>query len=178
MSSALIGEETWIENWPPALAALSFPHLGIGLSAAQVHAIGRANGIDRHCFEECGDARLAELARILDEALRGFARGACVRLGSRSPKDTPAGLATGCRATTGLEAIGLLTSGSRRIAFDLPLPARPAAVRAQAELPAVDRGLGGGRNDDQGRTGDKWTVLDMVPALFEQERVKEPCWGV
>jgi len=86
---------------------------------SQVLAIGHANGIDHQCFGTCDDASLSELTRTLDEALRGFAHGAFVRLGSRSPKDTPIGLATGCRATTGLEAIRLLTAGSRRIAFDL-----------------------------------------------------------
>jgi len=110
---------SWIENWPQAITAMSFPHVGIRLTTAQVHAIGYVNGIDRHCFEQGSEASLVDLARTLDDAFIAFPRGAFVRLGSRSPKDTPLGVSTGCRAMTGLAAVRLLTAGSRRIAFDL-----------------------------------------------------------
>jgi hypothetical protein len=42
-----------------------------------------------------------------------------VRLGSRSAKDTPLGVASGGQARTGAQALRLLASGSRRVAHDL-----------------------------------------------------------
>jgi hypothetical protein len=112
---------TWIENWPQEIAALSFPQRGVALTVGQIHAIGLANGIHRHCFENGHEASLADLTGELDDALQSFAGGAFVRLGSRSPKDTALGIATRGRALTGTASVRLLTSGSRRIAFDLRL---------------------------------------------------------
>jgi hypothetical protein len=65
------------------------------------------------------DASLIELRHSVDEVLADQPSGAFVRLGSRSPKDTPLGVATGCRASDGSEALRLLTAGSKRVAFDL-----------------------------------------------------------
>jgi hypothetical protein len=110
---------SWIENWPPALAALSFAQVGVPLTPAQVHSLGHANGVDRHCFRNGAEIELLRLESDLDAVLRGFPSGTFVRLGSRSPKDTRLGLLTGCRAFTGADAVRLLTAGSRRVAFDL-----------------------------------------------------------
>jgi len=115
---------TWIENWPDAVSRLSFRQQGLCLDREQVHALGRRNGVFAHCFEDIGSDSLATLERALDKALAGFPQGAFVRLGSRSAKDTPAAVLTGCRANCGRDAISLLTGGSRRLFFDLRLCAR------------------------------------------------------
>ncbi len=110
---------TWIENWPDAVSRLSFRQRGIPLSPPQFHALGRKNGLFVHGFDDCHDDSLASLEATLDEALADFPGGAFVRLGSRSAKDTPTAILTGCRAQSGRQVIALLTDRSRRVAFDL-----------------------------------------------------------
>lgn len=117
---------TWIENWPDAVKHLSFRQIGVPLSRPQFHALARKNGVFAHGFEEHHDDSLASLEASLDEALADFPGGAFVRLGSRSAKDTPTAILTGCRAERGRAIIALLTDGSRRVAYDLRLCLRNA----------------------------------------------------
>lgn len=110
---------TWIENWPLEIQRLSFRQQGLCLSTEQMHALGKRNDVFAHCFAECFDYSLIELETALDQALVAFPGGAFVRLGSRSAKDTPTGLLSGCRVESGAQVIKLLTDHSRRVAFDL-----------------------------------------------------------
>lgn len=116
--------KTWIEFWPPAVQALSFRQVAVLLTPTQVHALGHRNGVRGHTFKSVGTDELRSLADTLDCALAGFPGGAFVRLGSRSPKDAPFGLMTGCRASSSAQVIRLLTDGSQRVAFDLRLALR------------------------------------------------------
>jgi len=117
--------ETWIENWPKDLYVHSFSHKGVQLSLDAAHALGRLNGVYAHCFSKTDphealiDARLA-----LDDAFGHFPQGAFIRLGSRSPKDTPLGVASGCLAENSRQALRLLTAGSHRMSYDLRLCVR------------------------------------------------------
>lgn len=111
---------SWIEQWPAALLALSFSQRSVALDRPQTLALARRNGIATHLFEDPGDTPLDALQQQLDAALQHTAgEGAFVRLGSRSPKDSPRFVLSGGRAHSGAEAIALLSGGSRRMFFDL-----------------------------------------------------------
>lgn len=92
----------------------------------QVHAIGCRNSLFPNVFSERSEASLIPLECALDEAIADFPGGAFARLGSRSAKDTPTAILTGCRVETGKQVIALLTDRSRRVAFDLRLCVRHA----------------------------------------------------
>jgi hypothetical protein len=110
------GSESWIENWPAALAALSMPHVGRPLDRHEVDALIEANrdGL-------CDSARLAALGEWLEPALAAMPGGGFVRLGSRSPKDTALALLTGLKAVDAAGALALLTARSRRVLYDLSM---------------------------------------------------------
>lgn len=112
---------SWIEHWPAEVQAWSFRQRGLTLGMAQVHALGRANGVQSARFEALpdGDQALLAVEAALERLFAEFPCGAFVRLGSRSAKDTPLGLASGGHARTGAQALRLLSSGSRRVAHDL-----------------------------------------------------------
>lgn len=112
---------SWIEHWPAEVQAGSFRQRGLALGTAQVHALGRANGVQPARFDALpdGDRTLRVVEAALDALFAEFPGGAFVRLGSRSAKDTPLGLASGGQARTGAQALRLLSSGSRRVAHDL-----------------------------------------------------------
>lgn len=112
---------TYLENWPSALSALSLRQTSVALSAAEVHVLGRLNGVHAHRFARLDDKVRHELKCKLDGIFEAFPKGAFVRLGSRSAKDTPLGILTGCRCADGESALRLLTDGSARLAFDLGL---------------------------------------------------------
>ena len=111
--------ETWIENWSPGLSKLSYPHIGIQLDECEAHSLGRLNGVHSHCFNPSLETHLESLEEKLNKAIAHFPKGAFIRLGSRSPKDTHKGIITRCKAMDGKQAIQLLTSGSARVSYDL-----------------------------------------------------------
>lgn len=108
------GSESWIENWPAALAALSMAHAGRPLDRHEVDALIDANRNGR-----CDPERLAALGEWLETALAAMPGGGFVRLGSRSPKDTALALLTGLKAVDAAGALALLTAGSKRMLHDL-----------------------------------------------------------
>lgn len=120
---------TWIEHWPAEVQALSFRQRGLALDPAQAAALRRAAGATgpiaaSWTLDSTDDAAWASLEAALDALWVDFPAGAFVRLGSRSPKDTPLGLASGCHAASGAQALKLLCSGSRRVQHDLAWAAR------------------------------------------------------
>lgn len=112
---------TWIEHWPAALAVLSFRSEPVALDAAELHALGRANGVGIGVFEPQPPAVLARLQARLDAALQRLGGPAFVRLGSRSPKDTEAFVLGAGQARSGAQVLQLLGAGSVRIGHDLRL---------------------------------------------------------
>ena len=116
---------TWIEHWPAELLALSFDQRGLALRPDEVRALGRRNGRAVAAFgaePAAGhDATLLQaLALRLDGLLQDLGgTSAFVRLGSRSPKDTPAAVLGGLQVHSGREAVDLLSAGSERMGFDL-----------------------------------------------------------
>jgi hypothetical protein len=110
---------TYIENWPKGLRELSVNSIDIPLSLDDAKIIGSN-------IMELGERfapralECSEIKSVLDQAMaRFYPKGAFVRLGSRSPKDSWAGNRNGFKVKTGAEAFGLLTDCSERIADDL-----------------------------------------------------------
>ena len=140
---------TWIEHWPPAVAGLSVPHTSVQMTPVQMHALGRRNGVGLPAFDAAGaaavDATLNALAAQIDDAMLELAGGApshaaFVRLGSRSPKDTPLFLLTGGRATCGADAVpavwpaaGDAPAVGSQPAVELTLPGQSASQCVSAD---------------------------------------------
>jgi hypothetical protein len=122
MTSAYLNKvvPTYIENWPDAMMALSIPQSDIRLSLIEAKAFYLM--VERGS-QTCDDADSAieKLRLEFSRALSRFPDGAFVRLGSRSGKDSEFALAHGLRVTIAEEAVQMLTSKSRRLAFDLRL---------------------------------------------------------
>lgn len=121
---------TYIENWGHALTDLSIPQTDIPLGLEETRALAAA--VFSSCARRGGgasaaggprDARdaLGPLAERLARALRAYPRGAFVRLGSRSAKDSAYALGHGLRVADAPTALRMLTGDSRRLAFDLRL---------------------------------------------------------
>jgi len=132
---------TYIENWPPALHALSVPHRDLPLTLAEARALGGRNPAFR---DRTGAARYQSvdgLAERLAAALRLYPEGAFVRLGSRSGKDSTYAARHGLRVNNAAAALALLTEDSARIAFDLRMALRfnyppHVFVRRWLDIPA------------------------------------------
>lgn len=111
---------TWLEYWPAPLRSLSFRQHGVPLDPAQTRALGRRNGLRVASRDEPREEEgLGVLENVLDCGIAALGGRAFVRLGSRSPKDTPLAVLTGGGAASGAEALRLLCGPSRRLAFDL-----------------------------------------------------------
>jgi len=115
---------TYIENWPPALYALSVPHRDLPLTLAEARALGARNPAFRDRMGAVPYESVDGLAERLAVALRFYPDGAFVRLGSRSGKDSNYAARHGLRVNNANAAIALLTEESARIAFDLRLALR------------------------------------------------------
>lgn len=114
---------TYIENWPAGLVNHSIATVHFPLSADQARAL-----IAHSCLAlEAGripteeeNRILKELETVVDHHIRQFPRGAFIRLGSRSPKDSWLGHREGFRCASGAHAVNLLCD-SERIYDDLHL---------------------------------------------------------
>lgn len=111
---------TFVENWPPAVAALAIPATVLPLAADEALALGAAMAAHGHRFRGADPRAELRLRGRLRDAFRPYAgHGAFVRLGSRSPKDGLAAQRFGLRAATPDAVWRLLTGGSARLADDL-----------------------------------------------------------
>lgn len=110
---------TFLENWPAALQALSFPQQILPLSLADATALGASIRHFGHWFGDGSAPSLTNLADRLELATRRYPAGAFVRLGSCSAKDCDLARACGQRVTSARDSLRLLTDGSRRVASDL-----------------------------------------------------------
>lgn len=110
--------QTYIENWPTGLVNLSIDQQRITLCQDEVRAIGQQIRGFEHWFVGT-IASLDNLIHKLDAAIKSFPNGAFVRLGSRSAKDSYQALFRGLRVNNAHFALDLLSSKSKRIAFDL-----------------------------------------------------------
>lgn len=109
---------TYIENWPKGLAGLSIEQIDVPMTLAEAHALG-TNIME---YAETFGLResIDDLRHRVAGAVAKFPRGAFVRLGSRSPKDTPK-FHYGKKILTYNNPLHLLTEGSERISDDLHL---------------------------------------------------------
>jgi hypothetical protein len=108
---------TYYENWPVGLRRLSMATALRRMSVVEASALRSAVG-------EHGDGKFEErhtsvLIDWMEEEINKFPKGAFVRLGSRSPKDSWAGNRDGFRVQHGQEAFDLLTDCSERVYDDL-----------------------------------------------------------
>ncbi len=131
---------TYIENWPPALRALSISDVDIALSLGEAAALGLRNPKFRIPCEVAPEP-LCRVEREIGAAIERFPRGAFVRLGSRSGKDSEHAETFGLRVTTATAALACLTERSRRTAYDLRLALSNAYaphvfVREWVDIPA------------------------------------------
>ena len=114
---------SYIENWPSGLINHSISTVHFKLTDEQVHALIACN----YSMVESGfvpseeeKAALKELEKILDRYIVQFPKGAFIRLGSRSPKDSYNAYKRLYCYHSGLEAIDALCD-SERIHDDLHL---------------------------------------------------------
>lgn len=115
---------TYIENWSSALTELSIPQTDILLNASEARALATRNdGATASFTNECEQSINGVLER-LGAALRVYPKGAFVRLGSRSGKDSRFAEHHGLKIFHPQAALRMLTEGSRRVAFDLRLALR------------------------------------------------------
>jgi len=121
-----LARPTYIENWPAALCRLSLAQADVPLTGPETRALGAgiAEWGGMADFGSHDPALLATVEARVDAAVRRFPRGAFVRLGSRSPKDSWVGAREGFRCEDGAKAIQLLTDASERVAEDLALALR------------------------------------------------------
>jgi hypothetical protein len=115
---------TYIENWPVALARLSIPQTDVPLSLEEARALAALNGARAGLLSGPDSPHIDAVAGRIGAALRAYADGAFIRLGSRSGKDSRYARQHGLRVFRPEAAIRMLTEGSRRIAFDLRLALR------------------------------------------------------
>jgi hypothetical protein len=112
---------TYIENWSPALTALSIPQIDISLSLEEARTLGFINKEFRSWFDCVSLKPIDGLVEKIELALKNYSEGSFVRLGSRSGKDSSYAHNRGLKITDGNAAIRMLTENSRRIAYDLRL---------------------------------------------------------
>lgn len=87
--------DTYIENWPTEVLAMSIPTAILPLADTTVDALierwsTTCGGAPKEMPAETVDAQLFVLSALIDDAITGLGGSAFVRLGSRSPKDCPA----------------------------------------------------------------------------------------
>lgn len=120
-----LARPTYIENWPASLCRLSLAQADVPLSRDEARALGaeilELGEMLAEVFGQPNPALFAGLTARVDAAVRRFPKGAFVRLGSRSPKDSWLGAREGFRCKDGAKAITLLTDCSERVAEDLAL---------------------------------------------------------
>lgn len=112
---------TYIENWNSALYKLSIPQIDIRLTREEVPILGRNIWKFGKWFGDTPRQSMKRIEEKIEKALYNFPKGAFVRLGSRSGKDSLYAQHFGLRITHADAAIKILTEASERIAFDLHL---------------------------------------------------------
>jgi hypothetical protein len=120
---------TFLENWPVVLQKLSVRQTDVRLSRSQCAGILRylrLRDINAVANRDVGgmdikkvDPNLDSLRRRLNDALTSYHRGAYLRFGSRSPKDSSHGLRHGFRIRSGLYGLAIILTSRERVRFDL-----------------------------------------------------------
>jgi hypothetical protein len=115
---------TYYENWPVGLRRLSMATAMRKMSVAEAQVLRACVGEHGEGLEKLGPLyKCADTVGVLinwmEEKIGEFPKGAFVRLGSRSPKDSWAGNRDGFRVEHGREAWDLLTDCSERVYDDL-----------------------------------------------------------
>jgi len=112
---------TYIENWPPELCRLSIAQVDVPLTLAEAEAIGASMCELYEMFPKPHMRDLTGIRKRVDEAVKKFPRGAFIRLGSRSPKDSAIAMHRSFRCRNGKEALEVILGVSERMMEDLLL---------------------------------------------------------
>lgn len=119
MSYLDLVKHTYLENWPAALCSLSLAQIDIPLSREEAVALMDCNG-EFGTFQQESVRVVEEIRGRVEAQLTKFPKGAFLRLGSRSPKDS--WLAhEGMRTVYGECPLRFLLDSSERIQDDLSL---------------------------------------------------------
>lgn len=125
----LFVKPTYIENWPDRLKRLSINQQGIKLPIKEAKLLGSSLMEFGEAFTDKWGEEISNSDRLLlitdlkerfDSIIEFFPKGAFIRLGSRSPKDSYL-FFKNPRVLNGTEAIKMLTGSSERIYDDLML---------------------------------------------------------
>jgi hypothetical protein len=137
---------TFLENWPPALAVLSFRQVSVPLSRREAEAFSALflarDGDPEDPVDDWFVPVLDGVRARLDDAVSAFPAGAFVRLGSRSPKDDWDIRSDGsAKVRDGAHAMRRLTGSLERIPDDIGVALKAGYsptifVREWADLPA------------------------------------------
>lgn len=112
---------SYIESWPDALCRLSIAQVDVPLTVEDAIALG-TNMVELYeTFPEPWERDISGIRTRVANAVHKFPRGAFIRLGSRSPKDSFFGFQSGFHCSTGKHAMNVLLSASERVQQDLQL---------------------------------------------------------
>jgi D123 len=128
----------FIENWPQAWRARAPRWSLLPLSAEQCQALGALIVGCGHWFAPMDPSSLEPVRHWLDETIASQGGASFLRLGSRSPKDSPRAHRLGLRVQDAAEALALVTDGSQRCAADLRLALQHEQVSHLALRPWQD----------------------------------------
>lgn len=111
---------TYIENWPRTLMNLSVATVDIPLKVEDCERLISNNGEFAEGIEGAPH-NIDDIVERMDVAIKQFPKGAFVRLGSRSPKDSYRGYEKKFKCESGKDAITFLCDTSERMYEDLNL---------------------------------------------------------
>jgi hypothetical protein len=112
-----IAVPTYYENWPVELRRLSMATAFRKMSVSE--ALALRESVIEHGEGGAPPEHTDALISWMDEKIGEFPKGAFVRLGSRSPKDSWLGNREGFRVESGQKAWDILTDCSERVYDDL-----------------------------------------------------------
>ncbi|TWI71980.1 D123 protein [Bradyrhizobium huanghuaihaiense] len=124
-----VASPTFLENWPLGLRKLSVRQTDVRLSRMQcagilrylkLRDIGAVDNVATNPFaiNRLDDA-IESIRPRLNTALRSYYRGAYLRFGSRSPKDSAHGLRYGFRVRSAQQSLAIILTSRERVRFDL-----------------------------------------------------------
>ena len=115
---------TYIENWDCRLYELSIPQADVPINTDEARILGSNIWEFNKWFDIKPMRPMDEIRERLENAFELFPKGAFVRLGSRSAKDSIYAQHFGLKANHVDDAMRMLTEASERVAFDLLLAIR------------------------------------------------------
>lgn len=112
---------TYLENWPQEIKSLSVAQIDIPLSLEEANTLG-ASITDWFEAFSTPTTSIDDIRKRVSDAVERFPRGAFVRLGSRSPKDSWLAMREGSmKVQRGEDPLRFILDASERVYEDLSL---------------------------------------------------------